>query len=147
MRNFVNTVNMQEHCEIRQAAEEIKLQRQMKAAQNSRSDRPGGVKVEVIRPGDGKTYPQKGQTLTMHYCGTLASNGKKFDSSYDRQRPLQFKIGVGQVIKGWDEGVMKMSLGEKSKLLIRSDYAYGQKGAGSAVPPNADLHFEVELLA
>lgn len=82
----------------------------------------------------------------MHYTGTLKSNGKKFDSSVDRGQPFQFKIGVGQVIRGWDEGVMKMSLGEKAVLTISSDFGYGARGAGGVIPPNADLVFEVELL-
>lgn len=83
----------------------------------------------------------------FYYCsGTLTANGKKFDSSYDRGRAFQFTIGIGQVIKGWDEGVMTMSIGEKSILNITSDYGYGSRGAGGVIPPNADLTFEVELL-
>jgi len=78
--------------------------------------------------------------------GTLASNGNKFDASRDRGRPFSFTIGVGQVIKGWDEGVMTMSVGEKAILHITSDYGYGRQGAGGVIPPNADLDFEVELL-
>jgi FK506-binding protein 1 len=83
----------------------------------------------------------------MHYVGTLASDGKKFDASKDRNKPFEFTIGVGQVIQGWDEGVTQMSLGEKANLAITSDYGYGSRGAGGAIPPNADLNFEVELLA
>jgi FK506-binding protein 1 len=83
----------------------------------------------------------------MHYKGTLAANGSKFDASYDRGKPFTFTIGVGQVIKGWDEGVILMSLGEKSVLHITSDMGYGQDGAGDVIPPGADLDFEVELLA
>jgi len=84
----------------------------------------------------------------MHYHGTLAANGQKFDASRDRGRPFQFTIGVGKVIRGWDEGVMQMSLGEKAILHISSDYGYGAHGAGHGlIPPNADLDFEVELLA
>lgn len=86
-------------------------------------------------------------TNTINSSGTLASNGNKFDASRDRGRPFQFKIGVGQVIKGWDEGVAQMSLGEKAMLRITSDYGYGARGAGGVIPPNADLNFEVELLA
>ena len=78
--------------------------------------------------------------------GTLASNGVKFDASRDRGRPFKFTIGVGQVIRGWDEGVAQMSLGEKAMLRITSDYGYGPRGAGGVIPPNADLNFEVELL-
>lgn len=105
-----------------------------------------GVVVENIKEGDGVNFPKKGDTLTMHYVGTLASNGSKFDSSRDKNRPFQFVIGIGQVIRGWDDGVMQMSLGQKAKLLITSDYGYGDDGAGDAIPPNANLVFEVELL-
>lgn len=84
--------------------------------------------------------------LLLYDSGTLAANGKKFDSSYDRGRPFQFTIGIGQVIRGWDEGVMTMSIGEKSILRITSDYGYGSRGAGDVIPPHADLNFEVELL-
>jgi FK506-binding protein 1 len=82
----------------------------------------------------------------LPYSGTLSSNGKKFDASRDRGRPFQFTIGIGQVIRGWDEGVLQMSLGEKAMLRISSDYGYGSRGAGGVIPPDADLNFEVELL-
>lgn len=85
--------------------------------------------------------------VVVSYTGTLAANGKKFDSSRDRGVPFEFKIGKGQVIKGWDEGVMDMSLGEKAVLHITADYGYGSEGAGGGViPPDAALDFEVELL-
>jgi FK506-binding protein 1 len=93
------------------------------------------------------TRAQAGDELTMHYTGTLASDGSKFDSSVDKGRPFKFKIGLGMVIRGWDEGVMQMSLGEKAALKITSDYGYGSAGAGDVIPPDADLVFEVELLA
>eukprot|EP01104_Vermistella_antarctica_P012365 TRINITY_DN3566_c0_g1_i1.p1 TRINITY_DN3566_c0_g1~~TRINITY_DN3566_c0_g1_i1.p1 ORF type:complete len:120 (+),score=37.14 TRINITY_DN3566_c0_g1_i1:31-360(+) len=105
-----------------------------------------GVTVETIKAGDGTTFPKKGDQLSMHYTGTLKSNGNKFDSSHDRNRPFQFQIGVGQVIAGWDEGVMKMSVGEKARLHITADFGYGAQGAGGVIPPNADLIFEVDLL-
>ena len=106
-----------------------------------------GVVKEVIEAGDGKSFPKQGDQLTMHYTGTLASDGSQFDSSVSRGKPFQFVIGIGQVIRGWDEGVMQMSLGEKAMLKISSDYGYGARGAPGAIPPNADLNFEVELLA
>lgn len=81
----------------------------------------------------------------MHYCGTLA-DGSKFDSSRDRGQPFQFTIGVGQVIRGWDEGVMKMSVGERAVLEITPDFGYGSQGAGGVIPPDAHLNFDVELL-
>ncbi|CAJ1937488.1 unnamed protein product [Cylindrotheca closterium] len=106
-----------------------------------------GVTKETIMEGDGKTFPKQGDQLTMHYTGTLTNGGKQFDSSVSRGRPFQFVIGIGQVIQGWDEGVIQMSLGEKANLQISSDFGYGARGAPGAIPPNADLTFEVELLA
>ena len=106
-----------------------------------------GVTRDTITPGDGVNFPKQGDQLTMHYTGTLVDGGAKFDSSVDKGRPFQFVIGIGQVIKGWDEGVMPMSLGEKAVLTVTSDFGYGSRGAGGVIPPNADLRFEVELLA
>lgn len=106
-----------------------------------------GITKDVVREGDGRTYPKQGDELTMHYTGTLVKDGTQFDSSIDKGRPFHFTIGLGEVIKGWDEGVMAMSLGEKSVLTIPSDYGYGARGAGGVIPPHADLRFEVELLA
>jgi len=104
-----------------------------------------GVTVETIKQGDGKTFPKSGQNVVVHYTGTL-TNGKKFDSSKDRGKPFKFCIGQGQVIKGWDEGVAQMSLGQVAKLTCTPDYGYGAAGAGNVIPPNATLIFEVELL-
>lgn len=103
-----------------------------------------GVDIVDVKVGTGASA-QKGQLVTVHYTGTLSS-GKKFDSSLDRGRPFSFKLGAGQVIRGWDEGVASMKVGGKRKLVISPDYGYGAAGAGGVIPPNAELHFEVELL-
>ena len=87
-----------------------------------------GVDKVTTQNGDGTTFPKTGDTLTMHYTGTLASDGTKFDSSLDRGSPFSFTIGVGQVIKGWDEGVAGMSLGEAAVLHISPDFGYGTQG-------------------
>lgn len=87
-----------------------------------------------------------GKTTTVHYTGRL-ENGKKFDSSVDRGQPFSFRLGVGQVIKGWDEGVQGMKVGGKRTLTIPSNLGYGARGAGGAIPPHATLIFDVELLA
>mmetsp|Transcript_5250 Transcript_5250/g.17032 ORF Transcript_5250/g.17032 Transcript_5250/m.17032 type:complete len:245 (-) Transcript_5250:35-769(-) len=102
--------------------------------------------VETTVPGDGVTFPKRGETLTMHYTGTLAGSGAVFDSSRDRGEPFTFAIGVGQVIEGWDEGVMQMSLGERAVLKVPAAKGYGAQGAGGVIPPHADLIFDVELL-
>jgi peptidylprolyl isomerase len=89
--------------------------------------------------------PTKGQRVRVHYTGKL-TNGKKFDSSVDRKEPFEFNIGVGQVIQGWDEGVMSMKVGGKRQLIIPASLGYGARGAPPVIPPNADLIFDVELL-
>ncbi len=103
-----------------------------------------GLQYIDLTIGAGATA-QAGKNVSVHYTGWL-ENGKKFDSSVDRGRPFSFPLGVGRVIKGWDEGVQGMKVGGKRKLIIPSNLGYGARGAGEAIPPNATLIFEVELL-
>jgi peptidylprolyl isomerase len=105
---------------------------------------PSGLQYIELKEGDGAT-PQKGQTVVVHYTGTL-ENGSKFDSSRDRNRPFSFKLGVGQVIPGWDEGIASMKVGGRRQLIIPPELGYGSRGAGGVIPPNATLIFDVELL-
>lgn len=110
---------------------------------NQKMDKQG-VQIEILKEGTG-AIAKKGDTVSVHYTGTL-ENGTKFDSSVDRGTPFEFSLGAGQVIPGWDIGVEGMKIGEKRKLTIPSELAYGSRGAGGVIPPNATLIFEVELL-
>jgi peptidylprolyl isomerase/FKBP-type peptidyl-prolyl cis-trans isomerase FkpA len=102
------------------------------------------LKIEDIKIGEG-AEAVNGNTLTVNYSGTLV-DGTKFDSSYDRNQPFSFVLGQGRVIKGWDMGLLGMKVGGKRKLTIPSELGYGTQGAGSDIPPNATLIFEIELL-
>lgn len=103
-----------------------------------------GLQYVEVKEGEGKT-PAKGNTVVVHYTGKL-ENGTKFDSSVDRGTPFEFQLGVGQVIKGWDEGLASMKIGGKRTLIIPADLGYGARGAGSVIPPHATLIFDVELI-
>ena len=103
-----------------------------------------GLKYEDITEGDGN-IATAGQMVTVHYTGWL-TDGNKFDSSKDRNDPFKFKLGAGNVIRGWDEGVAGMKIGGTRKLTIPANLGYGAQGAGGVIPPNATLVFEVELL-
>lgn len=103
-----------------------------------------GLQYEILTPGSG-AEAQKGQTVSVHYVGTL-TDGSQFDSSRDRGRPFQFPLGGGRVIKGWDEGVAGMKVGELRRLTIPAALGYGARGFPPVIPPNATLVFEVELL-
>ncbi len=103
-----------------------------------------GLRYQIINKGDG-AKAQKGQTVSVHYKGQLA-DGTVFDSSYKRNQPIDFPLGVGQVIPGWDEGIGLLNIGDKARLVIPSDLGYGSRGAGGVIPPNATLIFDVELV-
>ena len=111
---------------------------------------PSGLKFEILKvASDDAKKPASGKSVTVHYTGWLDENGKegkKFDSSVDRNQAFSFRLGVGQVIKGWDEGVLDMKVGEKRRLFIPPQLAYGDSGAGGVIPGGATLIFDVELL-
>jgi len=103
-----------------------------------------GLRYQIIQKGNGKKA-EKGNMVSVHYKGQLA-DGTVFDSSYKRNQPLDFQVGVGQVIRGWDEGICLLNVGDKARLVIPSDLGYGSAGAGGVIPPNATLIFDVELM-
>ncbi|WP_310424770.1 FKBP-type peptidyl-prolyl cis-trans isomerase [Chamaesiphon sp. VAR_48_metabat_135_sub] len=105
---------------------------------------PSGLKYTILKAGKGAT-PKPGQTVFVHYTGTL-TNGKKFDSSRGKGQPFSFPVGQGRVIPGWDEALITMKVGERRKLTIPPKLGYGAEGAGEVIPPNATLIFDVELL-
>lgn len=103
-----------------------------------------GLRYQIIQEGNG-AKAEKGKTVSVHYKGQL-SDGTVFDSSYKRNQPIDFALGVGQVISGWDEGIQLLKVGDKARFVIPSDLAYGSRGAGGVIPPNATLIFDVELM-
>jgi len=103
-----------------------------------------GLRYKMIQKGEGKRA-EAGKTVAVHYEGSL-ENGKVFDSSYPRKKPIEFRLGQGQVIEGWDEGIALLQVGDKARFVIPSDLAYGAAGAGGVIPPNATLIFDVELM-
>ena len=109
------------------------------------TENPSGLYFKITKPVSG-SKPKKGQTILAHYEGRL-TDGKVFDSSYARKEPLEFAVGTGQVIAGWDEGLLDMKVGEKRTLVVPPNLGYGARGAGGVIPPNAWLVFDVELVA
>lgn len=107
---------------------------------------PSGLKYVIHEEGTG-VQAQKGMNVAVHYCGMLLSDGKKFDSSFDRGEPIPFPLGMGRVIQGWDEGIALLKVGSKATLIIPYNLAYGEQGAGGVIGPKADLVFYVELVS
>jgi len=104
------------------------------------------VQEVIFKPDSCDRVSKTHDMLSMHYTGTLTATGAKFDSSHDRQQPFEFQIGVGQVIQGWEKGLLDMCVGEKRKLIIPPHLGYGDQGAGELIPPKSSLTFEVELV-
>ena len=112
--------------------------------QTAQEENTPKVQIETLQEGSG-AEAKEGDNISVNYTGVL-ENGEKFDSNLDRSEPFQFTLGIGQVIKGWDEGIVGMKMGEKRKLIIPSELGYGTEGVSGRIPPNATLIFEVELL-
>ena len=104
-----------------------------------------GLQIKMLRSGDGTQYPQQMQSVAIHYTAYLPG-GKMWDSTKDRKRPLRFRIGAGQVIKGLDLAVSQLSIGARAKVLIPADIAYGARGFPGLVPPNTPIEFDIEVL-
>ena len=117
---------------------------ELKVDLSAMTKQPSGLYIQDLTTGTG-AEAASGKQVSVHYTGTLA-DGRKFDSSRDRGQPIDFKLGVGQVIQGWDEGVAGMKVGGRRKLVIPPELGYGARGAGGVIPPNATLVFDVELM-
>jgi len=112
---------------------------------NNNEEKNMDLKIETTQEGTGEQEVKSGDAISVHYTGKL-EDGTKFDSSVDRGEPFEFTIGQGQVIEGWEKGLLGMKVGEKRTLTIPSDMGYGAQGAGGVIPPNATLIFDVELM-
>lgn len=130
--------------EKRIAEQKAKQQAEIEKITAGFAQTDSGIRYKLLEEGDG-VKAKKGQTVSVHYEGSLL-NGQVFDSSYRRKQPIDFKLGVGQVIPGWDEGIALLKVGDKARLVIPSNLAYGAAGAGGVIPPHATLIFEVELM-
>ncbi|CAM1364753.1 Peptidyl-prolyl cis-trans isomerase [Tenacibaculum litopenaei] len=130
--------------EKRLAEEKAKQQELLDQVAAGYDETPSGLRYKVLQKGEGK-QATKGAMVSVHYKGQLL-DGTVFDSSYKRKQPIDFAVGVGQVIAGWDEGIQLLQVGDKARFVIPSDLAYGARGAGGVIPPNATLIFDVELM-
>ncbi|WP_242206317.1 peptidylprolyl isomerase [Aestuariivivens insulae] len=130
--------------EKRIAEEKAKAEAEMEKLATGFDKTDSGLRYQIIQNGDG-VKAEKGKTVSVHYKGQLA-DGTVFDSSYKRNQPIDFALGVGQVIPGWDEGIGLLKVGDKARFVIPSHLAYGSAGAGGVIPPNATLIFDVELM-
>ncbi|MCD8440418.1 peptidylprolyl isomerase [Tenacibaculum finnmarkense] len=130
--------------EKREAAEKAEQAELLDTVAKGYDETPSGLRYRILQNGDGK-QATKGANVSVHYKGQLL-DGTVFDSSYKRKQPIDFAIGVGQVIAGWDEGIQLLKVGDKARFVIPSNLGYGKAGAGGAIPPNATLIFDVELM-
>ena len=128
----------------RLAAEKAKQEAELENVAAGFESTDSGLRYKIIQKGDG-AKAESGRNVSVHYEGSLLS-GQVFDSSYKRNEPISFQLGVGQVIKGWDEGISLLQIGDKARFVIPSDLAYGSAGAGGVIPPDATLIFDVELM-
>ncbi|REE79922.1 FKBP-type peptidyl-prolyl isomerase-like protein [Lutibacter oceani] len=128
----------------REEAAKQAMKAQMDKIAAGYDETPSGLRYKILQEGSGKKA-EKGNMVSVHYKGQLL-DGQVFDSSYSRKQPIDFTIGVGQVIPGWDEGIQLLKVGDKARLVIPSDLAYGSQGAGGVIPPDATLIFDVELV-
>jgi FKBP-type peptidyl-prolyl cis-trans isomerase len=128
----------------REEEEKKKQQEILDAVAKGYDETNSGLRYKILQTGEGKKAT-KGANVSVHYKGQLL-DGTVFDSSYKRKQPIDFSVGVGQVIAGWDEGILLLSVGDKARFVIPSNLAYGESGAGGVIPPNATLIFDVELM-
>lgn len=142
--NYVNFGNNNAQLQLEESRPEATQKSSSSSMNTNSTSLSPKLKIDIIAEGTGPAV-KVGDTILIHYVGTL-QDGTKFDSSRDRNQPFQTKIGVGQVIQGWDEGVVGMQVGGKRILTIPPDLGYGAQGAGGVIPPNATLIFEVELI-